>query len=56
MKNNKIKQQEGWINIRLRKTTIKRLRIVKAEKELKLYDDAVNIALDELEEVKNERY
>ncbi len=41
--------EEKWINIRVRKITVKRLRIAKAERELSVYDDLINIALDELE-------
>jgi len=41
--------EEKWINIRVRRITVKRLRIAKAERELSVYDDLINMALDELE-------
>ena len=45
---NKVRIDEG-INIRIKKSTMQRLRIAKAERELSVYDDLINIALDELE-------
>lgn len=41
--------EDNWMNIRVRKTTVKRLRIEKAKRELSVYDTLINLALDELE-------
>jgi len=52
MKNQKPQVKDTWVNIRVRRTTVKRLKIDKAEMELGLYDDVVNLALDELERLR----
>ena len=49
MKNVKPQTKERWVNIRVRQTTSKRLRVDKADMDLKVYDDLINLALDELE-------
>lgn len=42
--------EDNWVNIRVRRTTVKRLKIAKAEMELSIYDDLINIALNSLQQ------
>ena len=53
MKNNKAKRNEaGWKDIKVRDTTVKRLRIAKANMEVPVYDDVINVGLNLIEEGK----
>jgi len=52
MKNIKPQIKKGWVNIRVRRETVKRLKVGKAELELAVYDDLINLALDEMEDSK----
>ena len=46
----KKESKDGWANIRVRTTTLKRLRVAKAQMEVPLYDDVINTGLNLLEE------
>jgi len=49
MANKKPQRKDTWMNIRVRSMTVKRLRVDKASMDLPVYDDLINLALDELE-------
>jgi hypothetical protein len=42
----------NWTNIRIRRKTLKRLRVSKAENDLPVFDDVINLALDEIDKKK----
>jgi hypothetical protein len=46
MNKNKPQLKERWVNIRIRESTLKRLRIEKANMDLKVYDEFITLALD----------
>ena len=51
MKNNKAKiSEEKWANIRIRVLTLKRLRLLKPQMEVPLYDDVINFGLNKVQE------
>jgi len=49
------KEKDGWAYIRVRKSTRKRLQIMKAELNLEAYDNAIDITLNNFEKTKNEK-
>ena len=49
-KQNKSKPEENWQTIRIRTATLRRLRLIKAQMEVPVYDDVITAALNLLEE------
>jgi hypothetical protein len=51
MKNKKVLRDEGnWADIKIKKTTVKRLQHIKVDMEVPTYDLVINTGLDLIEE------